>query len=305
MSGFGLIMTRFPHDQFAKDYLKELLAPLGEVQAPRSVPGEVREIDVWFAPSPQPAIEPSVLGILGRLAASPCLLEPFRNPPTPTEIRSCLLKLFELHGEFQRQARREQQRQKEADLPLLWILSPTASGPLLNGFRAIVDQENWLPGIYFLADYLRAAVVVIHQLPRTAETLWLRILGKGTVQKQAISELAALPANHPLRANALLLLTNLQANLQTSQDLDEEDRELIMELSPLVVQWREEATQEGRRTERRATIENLLLVRFGSLDDTLTAIIPHLLELPPEEFTPLLLNLEREELLNRFGGQTP
>lgn len=298
-------MTRFRHDQFAKDYLKELLAPLGEVQAPRSVPGEVREIDVWFAPSAQPAFEPQMLGILGRLAASPCLLEPFRNPPTPTEIRSCLLKLFELHGEFQRQARRDEQRLQEADLPKLWILSPTASGPLLDGFRAIVDEENWMRGIYFLADYLRAAVVVIHQLPRTPETLWLRILGKGTVQKQAIGELASLRVNHPLRANALLLLTNLQASLQTSEDLDEEEQELIMELSPLVVQWREEALREGEmrgiQQGQRQVVENLLLLRFGSLDEQLLAIIEPLLELPPEEFTRLLLQLSREELLTRFG----
>ncbi|NET55988.1 MAG: hypothetical protein F6K47_07400, partial [Symploca sp. SIO2E6] len=39
-------MTRFAHDQFAKEYLEELLAPLGEVKAPRRVAGEVREIDV-------------------------------------------------------------------------------------------------------------------------------------------------------------------------------------------------------------------------------------------------------------------
>lgn len=301
-------MTRFPHDQFAKDYLKELLTPLGDVQAPREVPGEVRQIDVWFAPIAQPTLEPQLLGLLGRIAASPCLLEPFRNAPTPTEIRNCLLKLFELHGELQRQARRDEKRLTETELPRLWILSPTASVPLLNGFRAIVDEDNWTIGIYFLGDYLRTAVVAIHQLPRTEETLWLRILGKGTVQTQAISEIVALNVNHPLRANALLLLTNLQASLQTSQNLDKEERELIMELSPLVVQWREEALREGvqsgMRAERRATIENLLRVRFGSLDDQLEAIIEPVLELPPEEFTRLLLQLSREELLVRFGEPT-
>lgn len=296
-------MTRFPHDQFAKDYLKELLSPLGDVQAPREVPGEVRQIDVWFAPIAQPTLEPQLLGLLGRIAASPCLLEPFRNAPTPTEIRNCLLKLFELHGELQRSARREQKRLAESDLPRLWILSPTASVSLIDGFRAIVD-DNWMSGIYFLGDYLRSAVVAIHQLPRTNDTLWLRILGKGTVQKQAISELASVSANHPLRTNALLLLTNLQASLQQSENLDEEERDLIMELSPLVVQWREEATQEGRRMERRATIENLLLVRFGSLDNQLEAIVEPVLELPPEEFTRLLLQLSREELLARFGEPT-
>ncbi len=45
-------MTRFAHDQFAKEYLEELLAPFGEVKAPRRVAGEVREIDVWFVKSP-------------------------------------------------------------------------------------------------------------------------------------------------------------------------------------------------------------------------------------------------------------
>ena len=137
-------------------------------------------------------------------------------------------------------------------------------------------------------------------------------MGKGTVQKQAISELASVSANHPLRTNTLLLLTNLQANLQQSENLDEEERELIMELSPLVLQWREEARQEGkqegkqegRQEGQRVVVENLLRARFGSLDDQLEAIIEPVLELPPEEFTQLLLQLSREELLARFGEPT-
>ncbi len=43
-------MTRFIHDQFAKDYLEELLKPYGEVKASSRVAGEVREIDVLFSP---------------------------------------------------------------------------------------------------------------------------------------------------------------------------------------------------------------------------------------------------------------
>jgi hypothetical protein len=74
-----------------------------------------------------------------------------------------------------------------------------------------------------------------------------------------------------------------------------------MKLSPAFLQRMEEARQEGIQTERRATIENLLRVRFGSLDDELSAIITQLLELPPEEFTRLLLQSSRQELLNRFG----
>ena len=54
------------------------------------------------------------------------------------------------------------------------------------------------------------------------------------------------------------------------------------------------------QTERRTTIENLLRLRFGVLDESLLAIVEPMLELPPEEFTPLLLQLSREELIARF-----
>lgn len=74
-----------------------------------------------------------------------------------------------------------------------------------------------------------------------------------------------------------------------------------MELSPLVLQWREEARQEGRQEGERVVIENLFKVRFGELDEELAAIVEPVLELPPEEFTQLLLQLSREELLARFG----
>ncbi|MBW4497635.1 MAG: hypothetical protein KME26_32160 [Oscillatoria princeps RMCB-10] len=300
-------MTRFIHDQFAKDYLEELLSPYGEVQAPRRVAGEARQIDVWFAPAPQSAGAPEVLGLLGRFAATPCLFEPFRNPATSQEICDCLLKMLEVRGEYQREANRNNTSIQEAALPRLWILTPTASEALVSEFRAIIDK-SWLPGIYFMANPLRTAIAVIHQLPRTPETLWVRVLGKGSVQKQAIDELEALPVDSPFRWNALRLLKNLQKNLGITQNVDQEDRELFMRLAPLYDQDIERATREGRelgiQQERRTIIENLLRVRFGELDEQLSAIIDRLLALPAEEFAPILLqlsSLSREELLARFA----
>jgi hypothetical protein len=70
-----------------------------------------------------------------------------------------------------------------------------------------------------------------------------------------------------------------------------------MRLSPLYTQRLEEAEQRGERK----VVENLLKSRFGSLDEELSTIIEPLLSLPTEEFTPLLLQLSREELLQRFG----
>ncbi|MBD2179532.1 hypothetical protein [Aerosakkonema funiforme] len=304
-------MTRFIHDQFAKDYLEQLLSPYGEVQAPRRVSGEVRQIDVWFAPnSPQSANASEILGLLGRLAATPSIFEPFRNPATPNEISDCLLKLWEIRGELQREANRNNTNIAESALPKLWILTPTESAGILSGFGAIIN-DNWLPGIYLMPEYLRTGIVVIHQLPRTPETLWLRILGKGNVQKQAIDEIVALSADNPLRSNAVKLLYNLRKNLQINDIPDEEDRELIMRLAPLYEQDRERAIQEGIQqgiqqgiqAERRQIVENLLQVRFGLLDEQLAAIIPLILTLPPAEFTPMLLQLSRAELLARFAEQ--
>ncbi|NER06313.1 MAG: hypothetical protein F6K17_28895 [Okeania sp. SIO3C4] len=84
------------------------------------------------------------------------------------------------------------------DYPKLWILTPTVSQNILNGFGATLDEENWFSGIYFLGEYIRTAIVVIHQLPKTPETLWLRILGREKVQSQAIDELKVLRKNNPL-----------------------------------------------------------------------------------------------------------
>lgn len=92
----------------------------------------------------------------------------------------------------------------------------------------------------------------------------------------------------------------MQENLQVTQNQDEEDRELLMRLTPLYQQDREQAKQQGIQQGERLVVENLLKVRFGEINNELQEIIEPLLALPPEEFTPLLLQLSREELINRF-----
>lgn len=69
----------------------------------------------------------------------------------------------------------------------------------------------------------------------------------------------------------------------------------------------QEGQQEGLKTgverERRAIIESILQVRFGEVDAELTRIINPLMAMSREEFTPLLLQSSREELLARFSAQ--
>lgn len=75
-----------------------------------------------------------------------------------------------MRGDLQRQANRNKTRILESDLPKLWILTPTASAQLLSGFGAN-PKDDYLPGIYFMPEYLRTAIVTIHQLPSISETL--------------------------------------------------------------------------------------------------------------------------------------
>jgi hypothetical protein len=133
-------MTRQIHDQFAKDYLEELLAPLGTIKKSRKVKSEVQEIDVWFEPSSPQVKEDLPLGLLGKMAATSCLFEPFRNPPSEIEIRSCLSKLYAVHNDILRKAKRTKRTIPESELPVLWILTPTFSREFVRNISQLAQE---------------------------------------------------------------------------------------------------------------------------------------------------------------------
>ncbi|MFP4221358.1 MAG: hypothetical protein ACLFM4_15235, partial [Phormidium sp.] len=154
----------------------------------------------------------------------------------------------------------------------------------------------------------RTAIIVIHQLPRHLDTLWLRVLGRGRVQQQAIDELGQLSPDNPFRRNALMLLNRLKADLETNNSPNPEDRELIMRLSPLFDQQleaaqlsgRQQGLEQGREQERREAIASLLETRFGPLDNELSQLLDILIQRPSSEIMPRLLQLSREELTEQF-----
>jgi len=258
------------------------------------------------------------------MATSTAIFEPFRNPVSVSEVNSCLSKLWDVRGELERIARRQNTRCEETEMPKLWILTPTASKVLLDGFKATPDNDNWMPGIYFLGEYLRTAIVVIHALPETPQTLGLRILGRDGIQKRAIAQLSSLALDNPMRINALELLYRLQSNLVTDseQELDPEERELIMAIAPLFQEQLQLAKQEGieqgieqerqlfqqhlqaaqqqgieqgieqgRQEEQRLILANFLRERFGELPPEIAALLSQVSTIPVAEFTKLLLEI--------------
>ena len=299
--GKCILMSRTPFDQFAKQFFETFLTPLGEVQTNFEVPGEPKFIDIWFSPSNQPSVNPEDLGILAKIATLPCLLEPFRNQPSSDEVRSCLFKLFHVIADFQRQAKREERTVSEEELPRLWIITPSASDDLLSRLGAFV-REDWLEGIYFLPEIFKTGIIAVNKLPRTPETLWLRIFGKGVIQQQAVDEVIGFDVDDPRRSTILQLLATWKISIEASNLVEQEDRELIMQLSQAYLEWEQKTERRGLEQGQRQVVENLLKARFGELDEQLLAIIEPMLQLPPQEYAFLLLQLSREELLRRFSA---
>ena len=130
-------MTRFVHDEFAKDYLEELLKPYGEVKSSSKISGEIKEIDVLFTPSVQQNSNLELLGLLGRFTEFPAILEPFRNAASSDEICDCIQKLLEVKALLRRDARanasklllittKVKNQRKNQDFAFNYFLSPKA-----------------------------------------------------------------------------------------------------------------------------------------------------------------------------------
>jgi hypothetical protein len=241
------------------------------------VTAETQEIDVYFRPT-SPEMPPE-LGLLGRLAQTPCLLEPYRNPVTIDGIIACLSKLLTVREQLQREAHRHQQPLLAENIPRLWILTPTASQRIITAFSAL-NHPDWGEGIYFLPPALTTSLIVLHQLPETPETLWLRLLGRGGTRTRAIDELEALSPHNPLKSASLKLLYNLSRNLQALPKRTQEERKFIMRLAPLYEQDREKAIQQGeaiglQKGEAKLVLR-LLNRRFGQLPPNITETIEKL-----------------------------
>lgn len=293
-------MTTKPFDQFNKRLFQELLSPFGQVLPNFVVPGEERAIDIFFVPDANRSLDRAELGCLAAMLHRPSLLEPFRSQLKDAEVCNCLLKLFLVHADQLRQAEREGQSRASDHLPDLWILAATVSDRLIADFGGQMDVDLG-DGFYRLAPRLKTAIVALAELPNTPDTLWLRLLGSGRTQETAIAELLLLPESDPKRSSALSLLVSWRISMEVMEQVDSEERRVLMALSQAYQEWEQQTRRQGLQQERQDAIASLMKLRFDEVDPELQAIIPALTNLPAEEYTQLLWQLTRAELLQRFA----
>jgi Domain of unknown function (DUF4351) len=117
----------------------------------------------------------------------------------------------------------------------------------LQKLEAKANLEICSSGIYQMAPALDTGIVIIHQLPVTPDTLWLRIMGRDKIQLEAAKEIEVLPLNHPYRVDALKLLANLKVQLEAKKRPSSSERQLIMNLSPVFLEQLNNAEKIGEQ----------------------------------------------------------
>ncbi len=294
-------MTRQPYDQYCKECLLEILHFFGgssEAQRPIH-PKEVYYADISFEPPPSMSqADLKKIGVLGNMISTACLIEYFWEPPSQVEVCVSLMKLFSWYSDLSRKGKKEKKRLgKTTHLPRLWIVATSVPDALLTSFDVKLREPNWCKGIYFFGDAMNTGIVVIDRLPATLDTIWLRILGKGAIQEEAIKTLATLKDKEPLHSQVLDVLHKWHADVLVQDDLTPKEEELLMILSPAYEESRRKAIQQGIREDRHLVVENMLKLRFGEIDNRLSQVIEPLVEMSPENSLDLLMHLSREELL--------
>ncbi|MEO7731704.1 MAG: hypothetical protein ABIY55_12080 [Kofleriaceae bacterium] len=266
--GRRAMRTRF--DQFGKQMVRTALEARGPVETDAEVPADTRRIDLWFMPDPARTAAPDQLGVLGRIAGGPSTLEFFHNTPSGDELAACLIK----HGEFRHFL---SLRRTPPPVPTQWVISSGRPDRGIDGLW-LRPIDGWPSGFYEGPPLLWTRLVVVNELPVARDTLLVRLLGAGSVLKQAIAELKQLQSESPERTLALPILLRLRLTVPSDpakQTTD--DQEFLMDTQDIVETWRREAIQEGVQQGLQKGLAHSLVevyeARFGAMPADLRAVV--------------------------------
>jgi hypothetical protein len=269
-------------DHAGKEILRNALESGGTVVTQLAVPApDAQAIDTWFEPAPGREAELRRIGLLGRMAHGPTMFEPFHDNPDLEETRACIRKqLTQDHG---RCLEAKKQKLPRPPFPHLWSLSPGRPEAVLRSYD-FTPAPDFPPGFYERREADAFGLLVLRELPRTRETLLLRLMGAGAVLKEALAELARLPTDAWERQVAIPPL--IAARLQIPQDtIDPEDREIAMSLMDVYNEWKHEVEQHARQQgieagraqgielARQQALIELYEARFGAMPEEVRAAI--------------------------------
>jgi hypothetical protein len=218
--------------------LRELVGNSDRIWVSPEIIAEAELVDFLFEPHQPSNLIP--LGWLNELLDRPTIIQVFRHLPTSWDIRTCIRhwlswwaeaagtivevdappKPYESHDDLEEEETLDQ---------AMLILLPSITSAMLKSYGARPAPE-YESGIYKFPPAYAIILVVINQLPIQPMTLWLRLLGRGVVQRQAIEELIA--TDHPYRDRILQQFKAWKHVLQSGEAGRESSR-LMQVLSQL------------------------------------------------------------------------
>jgi hypothetical protein len=256
-------------DYISKQVGQRALGPSGIAVTQDAINPETQYADLRYEPDPARQAERDRLGLLGQLAAWPCIIEVYSDAPNAEEFRACLTKHLASWQQRVRDARSESKKRNEPQpredsvAPFLWIIAAGAPSTLMTKLK-LERSPGWPAGIYLFGDdVLRVGIVVASELPRDRTTLLVRLMAAGPLLAPAVKELAALPPDAYERTIAEPTLLHFQHMLGQSSSQDPDEQEFIM---AMLKSW-EEGKAEARAEARADDVLTVLRVRGIALPD--------------------------------------
>jgi hypothetical protein len=216
-------VVRDRYDAMSKDVLVAVLRDVGTVERGVEAGATTQRVDVLFRPDEAHRKARRERGLLGAIVGEvPCDLEPYRSTPRVRVAREALRRLWSLHHVRELELRGTD---PDAELPM-WravLLSPGRPERAMEVF-GVRAAPGFPAGVYETEPEVGLWIVVLHELPETRDTLCLRVLARGEVQRRAIRELRALPAGAwERRLIEILLRWRIEVAIQATLSADDED----------------------------------------------------------------------------------
>jgi len=260
-------------DYLSKHIGQKALGLIGVTSTQSEINAETLYADLRHVPDPARQAERARLGLLGRIAAAPCLIEVYSDAPSAEEFRSCLAKHILSWQDRAREHRNRSALQRGAEPfvdSALWIIAAGAPRSLLAKLK-LEAMTDWPTGVYsFGADVLRVGLIAASELPHNdTTTLLVRIMAAGPLLPQAIKEVAALPPDAYERVITEPALLSFQRRLQQdpSRPLDRDEQEFIMAMIKSWEETRAEARAEALTETRADAVLTVLQARGVDVPD--------------------------------------
>lgn len=257
-------------DYLAKQIGQYALRPSGTTVAHDEIHAEAQYADLRHEPDPSRRAERSRIGLLGRLASEPCLIEVYSQTPDAEEFRACLAKhLAAWQGRVRKARADSRKRTEQGQAPgvfvdsFLWIIAAGAPTKLMTKL-ALEAAPDWPTGVYlFGGDVLRVGLVVASELPREASTLLVRLMAAGPLLAEAVDEVSALPVDAYERTIAEPVLLAFQYMLGQVPSQNSEEQEFMLDL----INGFKNARTEGRTESKADDVLTVLRVRGIAVSD--------------------------------------